>query len=91
MADTSEETLVIPGNTLSGFHRKLLYNNIAANYPNILIRSITTNHERNIEIRKFDAPESRTQFLEREREKKLDEQVSNITLILLWCNILRIT
>lgn len=75
MANESQETLLIPGSTLSAFYRKLLYNNIAAKFPNILIRSITTNYERNVEIRKFDSPKTRTLFLESERERKLDEQV----------------
>lgn len=75
MMDESQDILVIPGNTISGFFRKLLYNNIAAKYKNILIRSITSNNERNIEIRKFESAESRTKFLEEEREQKLDKQV----------------
>lgn len=76
LADKNREALVIPGGTLPGFHRKLLYNNIAAKYKNILVRSLTTDHERNIEIRKFDSPEDRLKFLEEERERKLDEKVS---------------
>ncbi|XP_071534813.1 poly(A)-specific ribonuclease PARN-like [Panulirus ornatus] len=75
MMDKSQDVLVIPGTTISGFFRKLLYNNIVAKYQNILIRSITTNSERNIEIRKFDSAESRTKFLEDEREQKLDKQI----------------
>lgn len=75
LADDTRETLIIPGGTLPGFHRKLLYNNIAAKYKNVLVRSLTIDQERNIEIRKFDSPEARLKFLEAERERKLDEKV----------------
>ncbi|KAG0723645.1 Poly(A)-specific ribonuclease PARN [Chionoecetes opilio] len=75
LADEGREALVLPGATLPGFFRKLLYNNIAAKHKNILVRSLVTNHERNIEIRKFESPEARLKFLEKERERKLDEKV----------------
>lgn len=75
LGDENQEVLVLPGGTLPGFFRKLLYNNIAAKYKNILIRSLTTDQERNIEIRKFNSPEARLKFLEEERERKLDEKV----------------
>lgn len=75
LVDESQEALVLPGGTLPGFFRKLLYNNIAAKYKNILIRSLMTDQERNIEIRKFDSPDARLKFLEEERERKLDEKI----------------
>ncbi|ROT85709.1 poly(A)-specific ribonuclease [Penaeus vannamei] len=42
MADETRDVLVIPGSTLTGFFRKILYNNIASKYQNILIRNVTT-------------------------------------------------
>ncbi|KAK8747010.1 hypothetical protein OTU49_016944 [Cherax quadricarinatus] len=75
MADESQQVLVLPGNNISPFFRKILYNNIAAKFKNILVRLVTTNDEKNIEIRKFESPESRIKFLEEERERKLDEKI----------------
>lgn len=76
LADENQEVLIIPGSTLPGFHRKLLYNNIAAKYKTVLVRSLLTDYERNIEIRKFDSSEARLKFLEEERENKLNDKVS---------------
>ena len=84
LADESEEVLILPGGTLPGFYRKLLYNNIAAKYKNILIRSLMTDYERNIEIRKFDSPEARLKFLEEERERKLDKKVGHQAFLEWW-------
>lgn len=74
--DNNNEVLTLPGSTLSGFFRKLLYNNIAAKYDNILIRAVPNNADRSVEIRKFSSPEARTAFLEEERKRKLEERVS---------------
>lgn len=76
MADETRDVLVIPGSTLTGFFRKILYNNIASKYQNILIRNVTTEGERNVEIRKFETQQNRRTFLEKEREKQLNDQVS---------------
>lgn len=75
MADETRDVLVIPGSTLTGFFRKILYNNIASKYQNILIRNVTTEGERNVEIRKFETQQNRRTFLEKEREKQLNDQV----------------
>lgn len=76
MADETREVIVIPGSTLTGFFRKILYNNIASKYQNILIRNITTEGERNVEIRKFETQDDRKTFLEKEKERLLNDQVS---------------
>ncbi|KAK4327158.1 hypothetical protein Pmani_002387 [Petrolisthes manimaculis] len=73
--DNNSEVLTISGSTLSGFFRKLLYNNIAAKYENILIRAVPNNSDRSVEIRKFSSQEARTAFLEGERKRKLEEKV----------------
>ncbi|XP_047480940.1 poly(A)-specific ribonuclease PARN-like isoform X2 [Penaeus chinensis] len=75
MADETRDVLVIPGSTLTGFFRKILYNNIASKYQNILIRNVTTEGERNVEIRKFETQQNRRNFLQKEREKLLNDQV----------------
>lgn len=76
MADETCDVLVIPGSTLTGFFRKILYNNIASKYQNILIRNVMTEGERNVEIRKFETQQNRRNFLQKEREKQLNDQVS---------------
>lgn len=75
MADETCDVLVIPGSTLTGFFRKILYNNIASKYQNILIRNVMTEGERNVEIRKFETQQNRRNFLQKEREKQLNDQV----------------
>ncbi|XP_042240261.1 poly(A)-specific ribonuclease PARN-like isoform X2 [Homarus americanus] len=75
MVDESQDVLLLPGSNISSFFRKILYNNIAALYQNILVRCVTTDSERNIEIRKFESSASRIKFLEEEREQRLDEKM----------------
>lgn len=75
MEDSDTQEMVMDGKLLTGFHRKLIYNNIAAKYENILIQSISSESgSRNLVIRKFNSVTARVQHLEKERQRQLDEQ-----------------
>ncbi|XP_076040743.1 poly(A)-specific ribonuclease PARN-like [Oratosquilla oratoria] len=75
LEDSDEEVLIINSSKLSGFYRKLIFNNIGAKYPNLLIRTSLEDFERNVEIRKFGSKEEKEKFVKDEKIKALDKEV----------------
>ncbi|XP_068214428.1 poly(A)-specific ribonuclease PARN-like [Palaemon carinicauda] len=76
MNDATQEELVIDGKTLTGFHRKIIYNNVAAKYENIQIQSVISDSGvRNLVVKKFHSQTALKEHIEKERQKNLDEKI----------------
>ncbi|KAK7078553.1 hypothetical protein SK128_024198 [Halocaridina rubra] len=76
MKDENCQEMILEGKTLTGFHRKLIYNNIAAKFENILIQSVNCDTGgKNLLLKKFNSVTARLQHLEEERQQNLDEKI----------------
>lgn len=76
MNDATQQELVIDGKTLTGFHRKIIYNNIAAKYENIRVQSVLSdNGVRNLVIKKFQSQTALKDHIEEERQNILDAKI----------------
>ncbi|CAL4157423.1 unnamed protein product, partial [Meganyctiphanes norvegica] len=74
--DEEEKSLIFQTNSLNGFFRKVLFNNIPFKFPNILVHNVTQNGgDRNVEILKFESSEAKSKFIEEEKRKNLEEKV----------------
>ena len=68
---------MLNGKTLTGFYRKIIYNNIAPNHENILVSTVSKDSGvRDLVIKKFDSAAERLQYLKEEKQKSFDEKVS---------------